>query len=233
MKKFIKLTALFLCLTMALLAFAACGSKDKKEIEALVGTFFENALTLNMSGALACIDENTDYYEDCLENGPMGLDPDSFSISELLGDEASQMLGDSAQDFIDGIIDMTRRHSNYTVESIDIKSDEASVKISLTLPNFNDIDTEQLAAGIVDSADLQLDPDEFLAYIEEQDFDLNSASQDEIVAMVYGYLQNSGILDTIVDSILASMDENMSTETIESSFQLKRINGRWLIVGEN
>ena len=232
MKKIFRLTALLLALT--LLSLTACGRNDEEDIESLINTFFESALNLDLDGVLACIDENSDYYADCYENGPMGLDPDSFSPGELLGEDMARLLGDKAESFVDGIMELTRRHSSYSIDSIEIMSDgKAAVETTLILPNYKDMDMTELADDISEASLLEIDPQDFQAYVDDKELDINTATDDDFVTLIYSYLQDKGFLDAITDAILASMDEHAASGSYEYDFTLERIDGRWLITDKN
>ena len=231
MRKTIRIAALVLALVMV---FAACGRNDEEDIRAVVETFFEKSLSMDLSGALACIDENSDYYTECSENGPLGLSADNFSTEKLLGSGAEAMLGDKSEDFIDGIIDMTRRHSGYTVDTIDLESkDKAVATVTLSLPDYDNIDTNSMAESISEISSIEIDALDFQNYVIEQSVDLETVSDSELESLIYRYLQEKGFLDTIIEAILSSMDENVSSESVEAVFTLERIKGRWLITGEN
>ena len=231
MRKFLRFTALVLVLILAL---TACGKNDEADIRSVVETFFEKSLALDLNGALACIDENSDYYAECSENGPLGLSADSFSTEKLLGADGAALLGDKADSFIDGIIDMTRRHSDYTVDSVELQSkNKALVTVTLDLPNYDDMDMNSMAEDISEVSLQEIDPQDFQDYVSRFSVVLETAPEDVVENVIYGYLQEKGILDGIIEAIISAMDENVSSESTEASFTLERIKGHWLITGEN
>lgn len=231
MRKSIRFTALALVLIMAL---TACGKSDEEDIRAVVETFFEKSLSMDISGALACIDEKSDYYTECSEHGPLGLSADNFSAEKLLGDGVEALLGDRSDVFIDGIIDMTCRHSGYTVNSIELESkDKAVAAVTISLPDYDDMDAESMAKTISEVSSIEIDAKDFQDYVDGLSVDSETVSDSELENLIYSYLQEKGILDTIIDAILSAIDENVSSESMEAAFTLERVNGRWLITGEN
>ena len=150
----------------AALVMTGCGGEKqaRADIEKVVGSFFSSAFSLDLEGALACIDESSDYYTECSENGPLGLSADGMDPKAVLGEETGELLGDSADDFFQGIIDLTKRHSSYTVNEIELTDkNKASVTVTMSLPDFKEMDLSESMTV----EDIGFDTSDFLAYVAE------------------------------------------------------------------
>lgn len=225
--------ALGAVLLVAALVLGGCGG-DKKaltEIGETVTTFMNSALALDIEAALACVDEDSDYYKECSENGPLGLSAEALDPAKLLGDDVGTLLGDSGDEFVDGVIDMTRRHSSFLVDGIDLTSkDRATVSVTMILPDFDSVDTDSLVDNI------PFDVEDFLAYAADKGYD-----QDAFLAMeqsagedlIFEYMRSAGYMSGVIDSVLKSMDENVTTDRTPVKFSLRRVGGKWKITGES
>ncbi len=228
MKRTAKILALVLA---ALLALSGCGEKKTRaEIEKALDGFFESVFSLDTEEALAHIDPDSEYYKASTENGIFGLDPEKLDLSAMLGEEDRELLGDSAGDYLDSIIEMVGRGSKYTVNSVEAAKDRAEANVSVTLPNFDNLGAAQMSPE-----DIPFDIEDFLAYAKERGYDqdgflsLDPADGQELI---FGYMRDNGYMDAVINSVISNMEENLTYDTVDVKFTLRKIKGEWKISGE-
>lgn len=212
------------------LALTGCGGekKDRADIEATVGRFMESAFAMDKDGVLACVDKNSDYYEYCAENGAFELS------SEGLGLEDDDIFGSQA--FLDGIRDLTEKHSDYALDSVEFDGkDKAVATVTVTLPDFEGLDlTEAMSLD-----DIGFDMEDFLAFAQEKGYDsqalvgLSVSDPSAGEALVNDYMNSSGYQDKIVSGVLTAMDENVTADSNKTELTLERFKDGWKITDEN
>ena len=216
----------------ALLALSGCGSGEKArgEIGETLDGFFESVFSLDTEEALAHVDPDSEYYKTSTENGIFGLDPKKLDLSAMLGEEDRELLGDSAGDYLDSIIEMVGRGSKYTVNSVEAVKDKAEAEVSITLPNFDNVGAAQMSPE-----DIPFDIEDFMAYAKDHGYDqdgflsLDPADGQELI---FGYMRDNGYMDAVINSVISNMEENLTYDTMDVKFTLRKINGEWKISGE-
>lgn len=219
-------------LVAAILLISGCGADKNAQTEVTdtVTAFLNSAMDLDAEGALACVDESSDYYGYCAENGPLGLNAEALDPANFLGDGTDELLGDSGDKFIDGIIDLLRRHSSFTVDSVELTSkNKATAAVTMTLPDFDSVDTDSLTDG----GELPFDVEDFLAYAADKGYDQDAflaLDQSDGENLIFEYMQSAGYLDGVIETVLSALDKNVTADSLPIEFTLRRSGGKWKII---
>lgn len=223
---------------------------DEAEVEATVTAFMDAYTTLDFAKALNYIDADSDAFDSFISS--FDLDASDIdrnfdfreyfyeSMGELMDELEAYGLGfmeDSVNDFVDGCLDMMISKFSYKIKDVKVNGDKATAKISVTLPDMESIDFDDIAENAM--GDLDIDEDaiqtEFMEYAmnklgTDDISDLQYLSQEDAINLLFGYLEDSGLVSEIFDYMLEQAKDQLDTETEESTLMLELIGGDWLIV---
>ena len=251
MKKCKKILALILVLAMSLMVFAACGNSDADKAEEVANSFLSAVTTFNFSEALNYMDEDSDFYNDSFgdmisEFGINASDMEDFDLKEYMSSTFNEMfagidfLSDDIDSFVDSFVDLVLDNCSYEIEDIEVADGKATAAISVTFPDMDSIDFDEIAENA--SSNLGLDDDalgeEFLQYVLNElgtdDTDaLNYISEDDLARYFAGFFADSGIISEMFNYMLVEIEDQLDTYTESGELELELIDGNWLIVDGN
>ncbi len=213
MRKFL---AVILAVIMSMTMLTGCGN-DKAEVESVITAFMDDFRAGNLDNLLTYATGDAEE-----ELKLVVADYQELATSLLEGVPGMEFEEGLLDNFMDAIFSKI----NYEVNSIEVDGREATVYLTVMIPDLDSVDINQMmtdALGISDESELLdkilessgLDITALMTVTEEQINEILSAFIESLIVSLTDYINNNA--------------DALQTVTEETTIELTKIEGKWVI----
>ncbi len=197
---------------------------DEEAIAEVIENYHDAVLSLDFGEALNCLSEGSEGYEaleelkdvDFVELMTASL-PEEMQIPEI-----EEVFSDYFVDAMDIMLGSTE----YTIDNCTIDGDKAEVTVTALMP-----DTAAMTDGMSEAMEgMNEDIESALAenLTEEDVAAMEGMSEEEVVAYIMSEIAPP-IVETQIDKVLETMEEDLEMTETTSTYGLEKIDGNWYI----